>query len=57
MTEIKTDYVSPYKFTRKSINDEMGLPSKMKAMKSSVNFRLKLENKKKYRTIVVPQNK
>jgi hypothetical protein len=42
MTEIKTDSVSPYKYTGKILNEDIGLQSKIKMTKSTANFRLKL---------------
>ncbi len=45
MTEIKTDYTSPYKYTHKESGEELSV--KMKAVMSSAKFRFKLEQKNK----------
>ncbi len=57
MTEIKTDYVSPYKYTHKESGEELSVKTKMKVVMSSAKFRFKLEHKNKTNDNARPQNK
>ena len=57
MTEIKTDYTSPYKYTHKKSGEELSVKTKMKVVMSSAQFRFKLEQKNKTNANARPDNK
>lgn len=57
MTEIKTDYTSPYKYTHKKSGEELSVKTQMKVVMSSAQFRFKLEHKKKTNSNVRPHKK